>query len=52
MAGFYKPERGVVTTSKKKPKPKKDNKEPKEKTPKYKGGGMAGMRRFNRGGKV
>jgi hypothetical protein len=49
MTGFYKPERGVVTTSKKKPKPKK---EPKEKTPKYKGGGMAGMRRFNRGGKV
>ena len=28
MPGFYKPERGVVTTSRKKPK---------EKTPKYKG---------------
>ena len=34
MPRFYKPERGVVTTSRKKPKEKK---EPKEKTPKYKG---------------
>jgi hypothetical protein len=30
----------------------KKSKKPEEKTPKYKGGGMAGMRRFNRGGKV
>ena len=36
MVKVYKPERGVVTTSKKKPKPKK---EPKEKTPKYNKGG-------------
>ena len=27
MPGFYKPERGVVTTSRKKPKPKKEPKE-------------------------
>ena len=33
------------------PKIKKSKKQH-EKTPKYKGGGMAGMRRFNRGGKV
>ena len=33
-------------------KPPIEKRERSQKTQKYKGGGMAGMRRFNRGGKV
>ena len=46
----YRKKVGGIDPSKA-PKPETEKERP-QKTGKYKGGGLAGMRRFNRGGKV